>query len=112
MNLNLCPLCRRSMRFWALDARLASLHQFKQMAVRVAQSFRDECLHTDAEKYDALVGKLKTLAPDTWLHRAVWREIERIKNCHAGHRPVGRTFNAWQHECGISRHSQIQVEAA
>jgi len=93
---NLCPLCRQSMRLWALDLRETVDH--RDLCIRTAISFRDACLHTDREKYDALVTKLKRLDPGTRLHTGVWREIERIKNLHGGAKPVGRTFLAWQSE--------------
>lgn len=93
---NLCPLCRRSMRLWAMDARFAPTPGQRAVCVRTATSYREECRHADREKYEALVAHLKRLAPGDWRHTAIWREIERIKNCTAGQRPVGRTFNAWQ----------------
>jgi len=97
MRYNACPRCRTSMRLWALDWRRALPADTRNLAVRTAASFRDECLHTDLEKYDALVAKLSDLSfKPGWLGMSLWHEIERIKNCHAGHKPTGRTYLAWQ----------------
>jgi len=94
--MNLCPLCRTSMRLWALDWRRSLPAETRRLALRTATSFRDECLHTDHAKYEALVAKLNTLSfKPGWLGMSIWQEIERIKNCHGGHKPVGRTFLAW-----------------
>lgn len=106
MNHNLCPRCRFSMRLWALDWR-RSAHLGRGidagLLLRTAAGFRDECLHTDREKYDALVDKVNHLQRNGRYSRfdyplllALWGEIERIKNLHHGHAPVGRTFLAWR----------------
>ncbi len=94
---NLCPLCRRSMRYWALDVRVTKYADDGRYALATAIGYRDECLHTDREKYDALVAKLQALPLKTTpLALAIWHEIERIKNLHNGGKPVGRTFHAWR----------------
>lgn len=98
MNANLCPLCRQSMRLWALDSRrVPNLKpELYRLAIRTAQGFRDECLHTDREKYLALVNQFKSLTfKSSPLANAVWSEIERIKNCHGGNIPSGQTYHAW-----------------
>lgn len=103
MKYNPCPLCRRAMRLWALDARFrVTTDEMRKVCIRAAKGFRDECCCTDREKYLALVEKLKALPLKTnWLSLAIWFEVERIKNCNGGHIPSGRTFNAWVPKVGL-----------
>ena len=100
MNRNLCPLCRFSMRLWALswrDGAHKRVNLNERVVINTAAGFRDECCHTDRDKYDALVNKLNALPlKSSPLAMALWFEIERIKNCNGGHVPSGRTFNAWR----------------
>jgi hypothetical protein len=94
---NLCPLCRATMRLWALDARFAPTDGMAEVCTRTARSFRDQCCHTDRERFEAIEAKLAKLTRcETRLRMRLWAELERIKNCNGGHRPAGRTFNAWQ----------------
>lgn len=102
MNKNTCPLCRRSMRLWALDARRTTdLEEVSHTCVRMAISFRDECLHTPqdfVERYNQLTAalvaamrntKALVLTP-TELYEAsapLRRELEQIKNQCAGLTP-------------------------
>jgi hypothetical protein len=81
MNKNLCPLCRASMRIWALDARHSPTPGHRYICVRTAISFRDECCHTDRERYDALVDKMAGTSAGK---ESFWRAIEAIKNRHGG----------------------------
>ena len=79
-----------------MDARFAPTDGFASVCNRTAGSYRDSCRHTDREKFDAISAQLKTMTrEETWLRFALWAELERIKNCNGGHKPVGRTFNAW-----------------
>jgi hypothetical protein len=98
MNTNLCPLCRQTMRLWALDARFRVItDEMRGVCIRTAKGFRDECCHTDREKFNAITAKLATLnRSETTLRTALWNELERIKNCNGGYAPTGRTFNAWR----------------
>lgn len=86
------------------------------MCIRIAGEFRDRCLHTDRDKYEALVAKLNKLPLKTSrLAIALWTEIERIKNLHNGHKPSGRTFRAWRSPFDASpatRHPSLAKEAA
>lgn len=118
MKRNLCPLCRQSMRSWALSVRVSWVTEnHRALCVRTAAGFRDQCLHTDREKYDALVAKLQSLPlKSSPLALAIWFEIERIKNLHGGHKPVGRTYLAWVSKWETSnterRTSNIEVGGA
>lgn len=106
MNKNLCPLCRASMRLWAVDSRFAPNPGMAGICIRTAISFRDECLHSDREKFEAIEAKLATLTrSENGLRWALWNELERIKNFHAGGRPTGRTFLAW-----LPRHSTLSPQ--
>jgi hypothetical protein len=107
--MNICPLCRASMRRWALCAR-APKTPSSRLCVATAVAFRDECCHDDREKYEALVAKLNALPLKTSrLSIAIWSEIERIKNLHGGHKPVGTTFLAWR---GADRNVRAPIQPA
>lgn len=101
MNKNTCPLCRRSMRLCAIDARHAPNEEVRFIRVGVAVQYRDKCLHTArdfAKRYDELTAQLvaamrKTkdshLTP-TELYESsapLRRELEQIKNQSAGLTP-------------------------
>ena len=107
MKYNACPMCRRAMRLWALDWRRALPAETRHLALRTATSFRDECLHNDRAKFNALVDKIADLnsrgryANTSYpLLLQVWGEAERIKNLHDGMPPQGVTFRAWQPATG------------
>ncbi len=100
MNKNACPLCRRSMRCWAIDARHAPTPEVSYVCVRAAIAFRDECLHTTqdfVQRYNELTAQLvaqmrikNTVLTPTELYEAstpLRAEIEKIKNLNGGLAP-------------------------
>jgi hypothetical protein len=93
MNANLCPLCRLSMRLWAIDARFAPTENMAQVCIRAAMSYREACHHSDGQRYWALVKKIEAIRDRTDLsNREKYARqlpfanaIEQTKNKHGGY---------------------------
>jgi hypothetical protein len=93
MNHNFCPLCRLSMRLWAIDGRFAPTETMAQVCYRAAMSYRDGCFHSDAQRYWALVKKIEAIRdrPNLSNREKYARQlpfaqaIEQTKNLHGGY---------------------------